>query len=128
MSQPNFEKLITKAKAIRSAATKDASAQAEPVPILPGVRDLAIKPSANLLEILHARKLRAALAQQVVRLEEQSCAVSWCVGMAEFEPLYCDTTLQPMRDPLNADEVRSHYLDLLVALDHLLLQLGDAAA
>ena len=126
MSQPKFEKLITEARAIGSASIKFASAQAEPVPRQSGVDGLAIKPAANLLEIFHARKLRDALTQQVMRLEEQSCAISWCVGMAEFEPLYCDTTLQPMRDPLNADEVRSHYVDLLVAMDHLLLQLGDA--
>lgn len=86
-------------------------------------------PAANLLELFHARQLRDAIAQQVDRLEKQSCVVSWGTGMAEFEPLYCDnSTLAPavpQRDPLNGDEVRSHYTDLMVAMDHLLEQLGE---
>ena len=87
--------------------------------------DVFIRPAANLLELFHARQLRDAIALQVVRLEEQSCLVGWGTSMAEFEPLYCDSTIGSMRDPLNADEVRSHYRDLMVAMDHLLEQLGE---
>ena len=53
--------------------------------------DVPTLPAANLLELFHARQLRDSLAQQVVRLEEQSCLVGWGFGMAEFEPLYCDS-------------------------------------
>lgn len=119
MSQPDIQKLICKAQAIRGNSNSQQPRASQAM-------EVAVKPSANLLEILHARKLRDTVAQQVLRLEEQSCAVSWSVDMAEFEPLYCDPQQQPMRDPLNADEVRSHYVDLLVAMDHLLVQLGDA--
>ena len=119
MSQHNIQKLIRKAHQIRNATSPVAQGSVNP-------QDLAVEPAANLLEILHARKLRESLARQVTRLEEQSCALSWSIGMAEYEPLYWDASQRPMRDPLNSDEVRSHYLDLLVAVDHLLVQLGDA--
>ncbi len=82
-----------------------------------------------MLELFHARQLRAAIAQQVDRLEQQSCILSWGTGMAEFEPLYCDgstlATSVPKREPLNGEEVRCHYRDLMVAMDHLLEQLGE---
>lgn len=122
MSQPNSD----------NSDTKTNPTQGLPLPSYARGKssaDSSALPAANLLELFHARQLRDAIAQQVTRLEKQSCVVSWGAGMEAFEPLYCDSlavaAMGPKRIPLNGDEVRSHYTDLMVAMDHLLEQLGE---
>ena len=83
------------------------------------------QPSPNLLEMFHARQLRNQVVQQLARLQQQSCGLGWCSTVGEFDPLYCDNQAVPQQNPLHADEVAAHYSDLLVALDYLLMQLGD---
>ncbi len=82
-------------------------------------------PTPNLLEMFHARQLRSQIVLQLNRLQQQSCGIGWCNAAGEFEALYCDDQAVPQQNPLRADEVAAHYSDLLVALDYLLLQLGD---
>lgn len=118
MSQTNSENSTAKTNPAQGLSLQSYSCVRKSI-------DSTARPAANLLELFHARQLRDVIEQQVVRLEKQSCVVSWGTGMAEFEPLYCDNSTVTIRDPLNGDEVRSHYTDLMVAMDHLLEQLGE---
>ena len=89
-------------------------------------RDLGLgRPSANLLEIMHARKVRDQIERELARLQNQSSGISWAPSVSEFGSLYYGPLDVFLQDPLRADEVGAHYQDLLLAMDHLLQLLGD---
>jgi len=89
-------------------------------------RDFGLgRPSANLLEIMHARNLRDHIVGELTRLQRQSCGLNWAPSVAEFGSLYYGPLDVFLQDPLQADEVGAHYQDLLVAMNHLLQLLGD---